>query len=111
MGLAGCSPASTPIEFNHKLTSTVFDECTRKVSNIKDKVLDDFGKYQRLTGRLLYLTMTRTDIAFVVQVLSQYMHTPKLSDMEVVLRVVRYIERTIGLGIFMPSSKGSQLIA
>ena len=28
LGLAGCKPASTSLEFNHKLTSTVFDKCT-----------------------------------------------------------------------------------
>lgn len=94
LGLARCRPASTPLEFNHKLTSNVFDECTGRVNNTEDKLLNDFGKYQRLIGRLLYLTMTRPNIAFVVQVLSQYMHSPKLSHMEAALRVVRYIKGT-----------------
>ena len=76
LGLAGCKPYSTPLEFNHKLTSTVFDEVIGKNSNAEDLVLDEFGKYQRLVGKLLYLTMTRPDISFVVQVLSQYMHSP-----------------------------------
>ena len=74
-------------------------------------MLDDFGKYQRLIGRLLYLTMTRPDIAFVVQVLSQFMHSPKTSHMEAVIRVVKYIKGTAGLGLFMPSSKSSELTA
>uniref|UniRef100_A0A3Q7EXG3 Reverse transcriptase Ty1/copia-type domain-containing protein n=1 Tax=Solanum lycopersicum TaxID=4081 RepID=A0A3Q7EXG3_SOLLC len=47
----GCKPASTPLEFNHKLTSTVFDKCTGM--NAEDKVLDDYGKYQRLMDKLL----------------------------------------------------------
>ncbi|MFV1180123.1 reverse transcriptase domain-containing protein, partial [Klebsiella pneumoniae] len=64
LGLAGCKPYSTPLEFNHKLTSTVFDEVIEKNSNAEDLVLDEFGKYQRLIGKLLYLTMTRPDIAF-----------------------------------------------
>ena len=75
LGLAGCKPASTPLKFNHKLTSSVFDKCTGM--NAEDKVLDDYGKYQRVIGKLLYLTMTTPDIAFVVQVLSQYMHSQK----------------------------------
>ncbi|XP_015068793.1 uncharacterized protein LOC107013387 [Solanum pennellii] len=109
LGLAGCKPASTPLEFNHKLTSIVFDKCTRM--NAEDKVLDDYGKYQRLIGRLLYLTMTRPDIAFVVQVLSQCMHSPKTSHMEATLRVVRYIKGTTGLGLLMPSNNMSELVA
>uniref|UniRef100_A0A3Q7GH39 Reverse transcriptase Ty1/copia-type domain-containing protein n=1 Tax=Solanum lycopersicum TaxID=4081 RepID=A0A3Q7GH39_SOLLC len=94
LGLAGCKPSSTPLEFNHKLTSAVFDEFIGKNANVEDLLLDDFGKYQRLIGKLLYLTMTRPDIAFVVQVLSQYMHSPKSSHMEAALRVVRYIKGT-----------------
>uniref|UniRef100_A0A3Q7FLL2 Reverse transcriptase Ty1/copia-type domain-containing protein n=1 Tax=Solanum lycopersicum TaxID=4081 RepID=A0A3Q7FLL2_SOLLC len=93
-------------EFNHKLTSIVFDKCTRM--NAEDKVLDDYGKYQRLIGRLLYLIMTRPDIAFVVQVLSQCMHSPKTSHMEA---VVRYIKGTTGLGLFIPSNNMSELVA
>ncbi|XP_015168859.1 uncharacterized mitochondrial protein AtMg00810-like [Solanum tuberosum] len=109
LGLAGCKPASTPLEFNHKLTSTVFDECTGK--NAEDITLDDYGKYQRLIGRLLYLIMSKPDIAFVVQVLNQYMHSPKTSHMEATLRVVRYIKGTTGLGLFMPSNNVPELVA
>uniref|UniRef100_A0A3Q7EB76 Reverse transcriptase Ty1/copia-type domain-containing protein n=1 Tax=Solanum lycopersicum TaxID=4081 RepID=A0A3Q7EB76_SOLLC len=46
----------------------------------------------------------RLGIAFVVQVLSQYMHSPKNTRMEAALRVVRYIKGTTGLGLFMPSN-------
>uniref|UniRef100_A0A3Q7GD21 Reverse transcriptase Ty1/copia-type domain-containing protein n=1 Tax=Solanum lycopersicum TaxID=4081 RepID=A0A3Q7GD21_SOLLC len=111
LGLAGCKPSSTPLEFNHKLTSTVFDEFIGKNANAEDLLLDDFGKYQRLIGKLLYLTMTRPDIAFIVQVLSQYMHSPKSSHMEAALRVVRYIKGTAGLGLFMSSNKDNEMVA
>uniref|UniRef100_A0A3Q7GHU4 Reverse transcriptase Ty1/copia-type domain-containing protein n=1 Tax=Solanum lycopersicum TaxID=4081 RepID=A0A3Q7GHU4_SOLLC len=80
-------------------------------TNYEDTLLDDFGKYQRLIGRLLYLTMTRPDLAFVVQMLSQFMHSPKTSHMEAVIRVVKYIKGTAGLRLFMPSSKSSELTA
>ncbi|XP_018622755.1 secreted RxLR effector protein 161-like [Nicotiana tabacum] len=49
--------------------------------------------------------MTRPDIAFVVQVLSQYMDAPKLSHMEAALRVVRHIKVALGLGLFMPAKE------
>ncbi|WMV10494.1 hypothetical protein MTR67_003879 [Solanum verrucosum] len=42
--------------------------------------------------RLLYLTTTRPDIAFVVQSLSQFMHSPKRSHMEAALRLVTYVK-------------------
>lgn len=75
--LAGGKPIPTPLEFNHKLTLVVFDKFVNKGEASIDAHLEDLGSYQRLVGRLLYLTMTRSDIAFVVQVLSQHMHAPK----------------------------------
>lgn len=50
-------------------------------------------------------------IAFVGQVLSQYMHAPKLSHMEAALKVVRYIKIAPGLGLFMPAKACKQLVA
>ncbi|XP_075084892.1 putative mitochondrial protein AtMg00240 [Nicotiana tabacum] len=76
-----------------------------------DNLLTDASQHQRLIGRLLYLTMTRVDIAFAVQVLSQIMHKPKQSHLEVVLRVVRYIKSTLGLGLLMTSEGSGKLEA
>ncbi|RVW64704.1 Retrovirus-related Pol polyprotein from transposon RE1 [Vitis vinifera] len=50
--MLGCKPAETPIEPNVKLQPT-------KTKNVKDQ-----NRYQRLVGRLIYLSHTRPDIAF-----------------------------------------------
>ncbi|XP_049348897.1 secreted RxLR effector protein 161-like [Solanum verrucosum] len=55
--------------------------------------------------------MTRPDLAFPVQVLSQYMHCPKESHMEAALRVVRYIKEALGLGLLMPAEDSNQLLS
>lgn len=70
-----------------------------------DAELDDRRVYQRLIGRLLYLAMTRPDISFVVQHLSQFMHAPKKSQYDAALHVVRYIKGQPGLGLLMSSKK------
>ncbi|XP_075073941.1 uncharacterized protein LOC142161877 [Nicotiana tabacum] len=79
MGLSGAKPIGIPLEANVKLTSEEYDMFIHNQSSLEaeDKLLADARKYQRLIGKLLYLTMTRVDIAYVVQVLSQYMHKPK----------------------------------
>ncbi|KAF3617611.1 hypothetical protein FXO37_34562 [Capsicum annuum] len=85
-GLSGATLASTPLEVNQKLT---YVECDNHISNgivDGDVALKDPMDYQRLVGSLLYITMTIPNLSFMVQVLSQYMHSPKVSHMEVSLR-------------------------
>ncbi|XP_070020087.1 uncharacterized mitochondrial protein AtMg00810-like [Nicotiana sylvestris] len=112
-GLGVAKPAGTPLKVNQKLKSQEYDKAITGIgsSEESDVALKDPGSYQRLVERLLYLTMTRPDIAFVVQVLSQYMHNPKVSHMEAALRVVRYIKGAPGLGLFMPAQNANELSA
>ncbi|XP_075080493.1 uncharacterized protein LOC142165993 [Nicotiana tabacum] len=108
-GLGGAKPSGTPLELNQKFTSVKYDKCIQNFKQEGDQELKNPSCYQRLVGRLLYLTMTRPDIAFAVQVLSQYMHCPKVSHMEAALKVVRYIAP--GLGLLMPAESIDKLIA
>ncbi|XP_055801819.1 uncharacterized mitochondrial protein AtMg00240-like [Solanum dulcamara] len=107
--LGGAKPVGTPLEQNKKLTSVKYDEHISPESSADDQILQQPKRYQRLMGRLLYLTMTRPDIAFPVQVLSQYMHNPKESHMESALRVIRYLKKAPGLGLLMPSENTNAL--
>ncbi|KAG8501038.1 hypothetical protein CXB51_003111 [Gossypium anomalum] len=86
VGLMGCKPAETPMEFNLKLGT---DEDGEKI---------DRGRYQRLVGRLIYLSHTRPDIAFNVSVISQYMHAPR-EHLEAAYRILRYLQGTPGKGL------------
>lgn len=110
MGLSSSRPVIAPIEINHKLTTAKFD-LQFPSENGNDKLLDDTGVYKKLVGRLLYLTMTRPDIAFAVQLLSQFMHSPKTSHIKASIRVVRYVKQSPGLGILMSSNATDQLTA
>lgn len=75
VGKLGCKPTNTPIEFNHGLC------------DFPDHSMVDKGSYQRLIGKLIYLAHTRPDIAFVVNVVSQFMHNPKEMHLEVVHKI------------------------
>ncbi|XP_039161314.1 uncharacterized mitochondrial protein AtMg00810-like [Eucalyptus grandis] len=98
-GLSGCRPAIIPIEQNAKLTSVDYDAGISSSSD--DPLLEDPLGYQRLVGKLIYLTMTRPDICYAVQTLSQFMHKPKQSHMSAALKVVKYIKTCPGLGILL----------
>ena len=86
-GFINCQPTKTPIEVNHKLTLN------------KDEQETDIGNYQRLIGRLIYLAHTRPDISYVVNTLSQYMHSPRISHLQAAHRVLRYLKGTTGWGL------------
>lgn len=55
--------------------------------------------------------MTRPDLSFAVQVLTQYMHYSKDSHMEATLREVSYIKEAPSLGLFMPAENTNLLLA
>ena len=51
-------------------------------------------------GKLIYLSHTRSDIAFAVSVVSQFMHSPRESHLEAVFRILRYLKSSPGKGLF-----------
>lgn len=55
-------------------------------------------KCRILIGGLIYLTLTRPDISFIVGVLSRYMNKPTKIQSGVAKRVLRYLTRTMGFG-------------
>jgi hypothetical protein len=78
-----------------KLTSTPMDSKCKL--NIKDgKPLEDINQFQRLVGKLIYLIMTRPDIAYFISQISKFMHSPRTSHLDVIDRVLRYLKGTPG---------------
>nr|KYP41064.1 Retrovirus-related Pol polyprotein from transposon TNT 1-94 [Cajanus cajan] len=98
-GKTGCRPASTPVDPNIKLGS------------MEEDIAVDKEMYQRLVGRLIYLSHTRPDIAFVVSLVSQFMHQPKEAHLQAALRIVQYLKGTPGRGILFKRNKSVSLEA
>ncbi|RVW97729.1 Retrovirus-related Pol polyprotein from transposon RE2 [Vitis vinifera] len=59
---------------NSKPANTPFDS-KLQLDKLGDP-LDSPNYYQKLVGKLIYLTITRPDISFAVSLVSQYMHAP-----------------------------------
>lgn len=63
--------------------------------------LTDPTEYRSIIVGLQYLTLTRPDIAFAVNRLSQFMHRPTSTHCLAVKRLLRYIRGTLDLGLFI----------
>lgn len=104
LGLRGAKPVYAPLDPSLRLTSIDYDsQVNDSGEDPVDKSLKNIGKYQRLVEKLLYLTMTRVDIFFFVQILSQFMHAHKESHMEAAIRMMKFVKTSPGLGLFIPS--------
>ncbi|GKA44853.1 ribonuclease H-like domain-containing protein [Tanacetum coccineum] len=89
-GLLAAKHVDTPLLENATLNHTESDD---------DHLLVNVSNYQRLVGKLIYLTNTRHDIAYVVYCLSQFMHSPLNSHLDAALRVLRYLKGSPRSGI------------
>ena len=81
-----CQPAKTPIEVNHRLALK------------EDEQETNIGNHQRLVGKLIYLSQTRLDISYVVNILSQVMHS-RISYLQAAHSVLRYLVGITGWGL------------
>ncbi|CAM8949089.1 unnamed protein product [Rhodiola kirilowii] len=98
-GLLGCKPSSLPMDTKHKLALST------------SPVIEDPSKYRRLVGQLIYLTVTRPDLAFSVHVLSQFMHQPREEHLKAAHKVLRYLKLAPAQGLFYPASQHLSLQA
>ncbi|XP_074327097.1 secreted RxLR effector protein 161-like [Apium graveolens] len=66
--------------------------------------------YKQLVGCLMYLTVTRPDLMFVVCLVSRFMADPREEHMLIIKRVLRYLKGTLDFGIFYGKSLNTNLL-
>ena len=88
-GLANCKVVPTPMTLSEKLTAAGGDTLDDATST----------RYRSIVGGLQYLTLTRPDIAFAVNKVCQFLHSPTSDHFTVVKRIQHYISGTIDFGL------------
>ena len=73
--------------------------------------LPDPSLYRTIVGSLVYLTITRPDIAYVVHIVSQFVTSPTTVHWAAVLRILRYLRGTQFQSLLLPSTSSLQLCA
>lgn len=70
----------------------------------KSPLIQDVEQYRKLVDRLIYIAITRPDLAYYVYTLDQFMQVPRQVHWEAAVRVVRYLKKNPGQSIFLKSN-------
>ncbi|GKV02840.1 hypothetical protein SLEP1_g15229 [Rubroshorea leprosula] len=89
---------STPLDINTRLRR---DECS---------LLSSPQPYRVLVGSLIYLTITRPDIAFSVGLVSRFMQAPRKPHLEAVKQILKYVNTTLDMGLFYKKEANFSLL-
>jgi histone deacetylase 1/2 len=101
VGMQSCKPVNIPLPTSEKLSIT---EGTRLGPQ-------DATRYRSIVGALQYLTLTRLDIAFSVNKVCKFLHSPYTAHWEAVKRILRYLQGTVTYGLKIKKSKSSLVSA
>ncbi|KAJ0926044.1 putative RNA-directed DNA polymerase [Helianthus annuus] len=71
----------------------------------------DSTVYKRLIGSLMYLTVTRPDVMYVVSLLSRFMANPRKEHIIAAKRVLRYLKGTHDYGLVYERHSINKLVA
>ncbi|KAL0641383.1 hypothetical protein Bca4012_103791 [Brassica carinata] len=94
--------AKTPLEEGYKVLGE---------GEVEEKQLfDDAKLYRKMVGKLIYLTITKPDICFAVNQVSQHMQAPKVHHWNMVDRILRYLSGTPGQGLWMGCNGSTEVV-
>ncbi|KAH9793982.1 hypothetical protein KPL71_004732 [Citrus sinensis] len=91
------SPVSTPMFTSQYLTKDSGD------------IIRNVSQYRSIVGALQYVTLTRPDIAYSVNKLSQFLSNPRTSHWDACKRLLRYLKGTLHLGLHFHMTGALQL--
>ncbi|XP_014506456.1 uncharacterized protein LOC106766224 [Vigna radiata var. radiata] len=79
-------PTATPLQPNIQLTTT------------RDPFSDP-TQYRSFVGALQYLTITRLELSYAVNLVSQFLQVPTNDHFQAVKRILRYVKGTMSYGL------------
>ncbi|XP_028063582.1 uncharacterized protein LOC114266853 [Camellia sinensis] len=99
VSLTDCKTVTTPVDPQTRLTP------------LDGPLLSDATLYRLLVGSLVYLTVTRPDIAYVVHIVNQFMTVPRSTHYAAMVHILRYLKGTLFHGLHYSPHSSLQLHA
>jgi Reverse transcriptase (RNA-dependent DNA polymerase) len=90
--MLGAKPINTPMATSAPL------------SKFNGEVFQDPSLYRSVVGALQYATITRSEISFAVNRVSQFMHAPTTEHWGAVKRILRYLKGSLNHGLHLQPS-------
>ena len=91
-------------------SSKVYERSSQKLDKDEKGKSIDSTTYRGMIGPLLYLTASRPDIMYSVCLCSRFQSCPKESHLSSLKRILRYLKRTMDIGLWYPKSDNFELI-
>ena len=85
--LEKCNPTDIPMSSGIKFETT------------SESQLADATQYRQLIGSLLYVTITRPDIAFAVNMMARFMQKPYVEHLQATKKILKYLAGTQDLAL------------
>lgn len=95
--MTNCKLVSTPLSTSEKLS----------IHEGSPLGVNDATQYRSIVGALQYLTLTRPDIAFAVNKICQFLHSPTTDHWAVVKRILRYLKACTKMGLKLSRSSST----
>ena len=92
VGLLNYRPIDTSIVHNHKIRKYL------------DQVPTNKEGYQKLVGKLIYWSHTHPDIAYVISMVNQFMHSPSEDHLDAIVRILHYLKSAPRKGLLFPKN-------
>ena len=78
-------------------------------ADIGDEI-EDPTMFRRIVGGLIYMTITRPNLSYVVGLISQFMQMPRKPHLDAVRHILRYVKSTLHYGLFYEAGKEIQVL-
>ena len=89
IGHLGCKTRKTPIDVNVKLAQD------------DGELIDDHLQYKHIIGKLLYLTITKPNLCYAVNLLSKFLAKLRIAHLQIVVHLLQYIKNIVGQVFFI----------